>query len=223
MANNAWPDVDAYVRETVLGSDPVMDAILAANAAAGLPAIDVSAPQGKLLALLVRLVGAHRVLEVGTLGGYSTVWMARALPPGGQLVTLEINEDHARVARANVERAGVAGEVEVRLGPALSSLPAIAAEAAPPFDLVFIDADKPSNPQYLEWALKLTRPGSVIVVDNVIRNGQVLDASSRDPTIAGTRQVLEMIGADPRLDATALQMVGSKGWDGFALAVVRSL
>ncbi len=221
MSNSAAPAVDVYVRDVLIGADPVMDAVLAANKQAGLPAIDVSAPQGKLLAMLVRMVGARRILEIGTLGGYSTVWMARALSGGGRLVTLEISEEHAKVANANVERAGVADLVEVRVGPALSSLPALAEEPAEPFDLVFIDADKPSNPAYLEWALRLTRPGAVIIVDNVIRDGHVLDASSSDPTVVGTRRVLEMIGADPRLDGTALQTVGSKGWDGFAIALVK--
>ena len=217
MDAEGWREVDRYLTETVLRRDAAAVGVaLAANAAAGLPPIDVSAPQGRLLELLVRISGARRVLEVGTLGGYSTIWLARALPLGGEVVSLEIDPGHAEVARANVAAAGLAATVDIRVGRALDLLPAL----APPFDLVFLDADKPSNPDYLEWALRLSRPGTVIVGDNVVRGGAVTDAASTDPNVMGTRRFLEMVGAEPRLAATAIQLVGTKGWDGVALAVV---
>lgn len=221
MNKKTWSDVDAYVDEKLSPYDEVLEAVLRANAAAGLPAIDVSPPQGKFLNLLVRMSGASRVLEIGTLGGYSTIWMARALPPGGRLVTLEFEPRHAAVAKSNLERAGLSDVVEIRVRRALDSLPELAAEQAGPFDFVFIDADKPSNPQYLEWALRLARPGTVIVLDNVIREGAVIKADSGDANVDGARGGFDFLGAGPRVDATALQTVGSKGYDGFAIAIVR--
>jgi predicted O-methyltransferase YrrM len=213
-----WTDVDRYLADLLAPHDPVLDAALDAAAAAGLPPIQVSATQGKLLHLLARIRGARRILEIGTLGGYSTIWLARALPPDGRLVTLEIDAHHAEVARHNLDRAGLAGQVDVRVGPAVDSLPALLEED--PFDLVFIDADKPNNPVYLSLSLTLSRPGTVIVVDNVVRGGAVVDAASADANVIGVRRCLELLASDPRLDATALQTVGSKGYDGFAIAVV---
>jgi len=211
-----WKRVDAYIVDRLVPADAALDAALAANAAAGLPAIDVAPNQGKLLHILARLVGARRILEIGTLGGYSTIWMARALPDGGRLVTLEADPGHAEVARANLARAGLAESVELLVGPAADTLPTLAG----PFDLIFIDADKRSNPIYLEWTLRLARPGTVIVCDNVVRDGRVADAESRDPDIIGIRRFFDLLAAEPRLTATALQTVGSKGWDGFAIALV---
>jgi predicted O-methyltransferase YrrM len=213
-----WTRVDDYITGILVPPDPALDAALAANAAAGLPAIDVAPAEGRFLHILARMVGARCILEIGTLGGYSTIWLARALPAGGRLVTLEASPAHAAVARANIERAGLADVVELRLGRALDTLPALADEA--PFDLVFIDADKPANPDYLAWALRLARPGTVIVCDNVVREGRVADAASTDPAILGIRRMFEDLAAEPRLTATALQTVGSKGWDGFAIAIV---
>ncbi|MBC9031544.1 O-methyltransferase [Sphingomonas sp. JC676] len=216
-----WEQVDDYIAAHLLGDDPVLDAALAANAVGGLPAIDVSAAQGKMLHLFAKMCGARRILEVGTLGGYSTIWLARALPEHGRLVTLELEPHHAAVARANIARAGLAERVEVRVGPAVASLEAMIAAGEAPFDLVFIDADKPSNVAYLEAALALTQPGSTIVVDNVVREGGILDARSGDPRIDGTRALFEAVAAEPRLSATAVQTVGTKKWDGFLLAVVQ--
>ncbi|WP_027891454.1 O-methyltransferase [Calidithermus chliarophilus] len=215
-----WSEVDRYIAERLVPADPVLEGVLEASAAAGLPPIHVAPNQGKLLWLLARLQGARLILEVGTLGGYSTVWLARALPPGGRLITLEADPRHAEVARANLERAGLAGVVEVRLGRALDTLPRLADEGAGPFDLVFLDADKPSTPEYLRWALELTRPGSLIVADNVVRAGAVLEGSSRDPNVQGIRRFYEQVAAEPRLSATAIQTVGSKGYDGLAIALV---
>jgi predicted O-methyltransferase YrrM len=220
VGQKKWSKVDAYVAEKLLPADAVLDAALAANAAGGLPAIDVSPPQGKLLSLLVRMNGARRVLEIGTLGGYSTIWMARALPADGRLVTLEYEPRHAAVAKTNIERAGLADKVDIHVGRAIDNLPKLAAEGLDPFDFVFIDADKPSNPQYLEWALKLSRPGTVIVLDNVIRDGAVIEAKSGDANVEGARAGFDFLGSNSRLDATALQTVGSKGYDGFAIAIV---
>ncbi len=214
--------VDRYLNETLLPADAVLEAALAANAAAGLPEIDVAPNQGKFLHLLARLCGARRILEIGTLGGYSTIWLARALPHGGRLVTLEFEPKHARVAAANISRAGLAQVVEIRVGAALESLARLVEEGTEPFDMIFIDADKPNNPHYLEWAMKLSRTGTLIVLDNVIRDGEVADAASRDEKAIGVRRCLEMIAAEPRLEATALQTVGSKGWDGFAMALMVS-
>jgi predicted O-methyltransferase YrrM len=196
---------------------------LRANAEAGLPSIDVAPNQGKLLHLLARIQGAKRILEIGTLGGYSTIWLARALPSDGTLVTLEAEAKHAEVARGNIARAGLSSLVEVRLGPAMESLAQLDREGASPFDFIFIDADKPNNPGYLEWALRLSRPGTVIVVDNVVRDGAIINAQDPDPAIRGTRRFFAMLASDSRIDATALQTVGSKGYDGFTLAIVKSL
>jgi predicted O-methyltransferase YrrM len=220
MTQDRWNAVDHYLDSHFAPADEALDAALKASAAAGLPQIQVSPVGGKLLHVLARTVGARRVLEIGTLGGYSTIWMARALPPDGRLITLEFEPKHADVARANIARAGLADKVEVRLGRALDSLPKIEAERIGPFDLIFIDADKPSNPDYFAWALRLSRRGSLIVVDNVVRDGAVVEAESPDASIQGTRRVLELRAKEPRVSATALQTVGVKGYDGFALAVV---
>jgi len=218
---NRWNAVDAYFTETIVIPDRTLEEALAANAAAGLPSIDVSAPQGKLVHLLARMTGARKALEIGALGGYSTIWIARALPDDGKLVTLELNERHAAVARENVARAGLAGKVEVRTGAALALLPKIEAEGLAPFDFIFIDADKTNNAAYLEWGLRLSRPGTAIVVDNVVRDGALVDAASADPDVIGTRRMFEMMARESRLSATAIQTLGAKGWDGFALAVVK--
>jgi predicted O-methyltransferase YrrM len=215
-----WSAVDDYLNQVVVRPDIALDQALRATSEAGLPEIAVSAPLGKLLNLLARLVGARRILEVGTLGGYSTIWMARALPAEGRIITLEIDPRHAEVARANIQRAGVDAEVEVRVGPALDSLPKLAAEGAGPFDLVFIDADKANIPEYFEWGLKLGRPGGAIVVDNVIRNGAVLDPSGRDDRVAGVRRLNDLLASRPDLNATTIQTVGGKGYDGFTLALI---
>ena len=214
-----WTEVDNYLIDALIAEDPVLDRVLQNNQRAGLPPIDVAANQGQLLALLVRITGARRVLEIGTLGGYSTLWMARELPEDGRVITLEYSPQHASVARENLRLAGVADRVEVIEGPALDSLAAL--EDSPPFDLVFIDADKPNNPRYLEWVMRHARSGTLIVGDNVVRDGEVCNAASRDASVQGVREFIAMIGRDPRLTATALQTVGVKGWDGFTLAVVR--
>ncbi|MFO1208160.1 MAG: O-methyltransferase [Amaricoccus sp.] len=213
-----WERIDAWLAERLLPADPALDAALAANAASGLPSIDVSALQGRLLQLLARMAGARRILEIGTLGGYSTIWLARALPPDGRLVTLEREPAHAAVAMANLARAGLADRVEVRVGAALDLLPGVAEIA--PFDFVFIDADKGNNAEYLDWALRLARPGTAIVCDNVIRGGRIADDASDARDVVGTRRMFDRLAAEPRLAATAIQTVGAKGWDGFALAVV---
>ena len=215
-----WSAVDTYFAERLAPSDPLLDAALAANAEAGLPPHDVSPLQGCFLELLVRATRSSRILEIGTLGGYSTIWMTRALPTGGCIVTLEVDAHHAEVARTNLARAGVADRVDLRVGPALDSLRDLEVRGAGPFDLVFIDADKPSNPDYLAWALKLTRPGSIIIGDNVVRDGAVTDGGSDDPRVQGVRRFTDLIAAEPRLVATALQTVGTKGWDGFTMAFV---
>lgn len=218
MTTSDWADVDRYLVDTLVGEEDT--ATLQANAAAGLPAIDVSPPQGKFLSLLAKSIRAQRVLEIGTLGGYSTTWLARAVGKGGQVVTLEYAPKHAEVARTNLDRAGVGERVEIRVGAALDSLPVLAEENPEPFDLVFIDADKVNNANYVQWALRLTRPGSVIIVDNVVRQGGIADADSTDANVRASREVIELLAAEPRLDATVLQTVGGKGWDGFAYAVV---
>lgn len=210
-----WAEVDHYIADRLLGSDPLLAATLAANAAAGLPDIDVSPAQGRMLHLFARMAGARRILEIGTLGGYSTIELAHALPADGRLVTLEIDAQHAEVARVNLARAGLAERAEVLVGPAAETLRTLDG----PFDLVFIDADKPSNVTYLREALRLSRPGTVIIVDNVVREGGVLDAHSADERIRGTRALFDAIQAEPRLTATAVQTVGVKKWDGFLLAV----
>ncbi|MHB8244570.1 MAG: O-methyltransferase [Acidimicrobiales bacterium] len=220
MSQQLWTDVDEYVTSALHEVDPVLESALAASADAGLPSIQVSAPLGKLLHLIARVRGARRILEIGTLGGYSTIWLGRALGEGGKLISLELEPAHAEVARKNLELAGLGSVAEVRVGPALDSLAALAEQKPEPFDLVFIDADKPSNPDYFRWALELTCPGSVIVVDNVIRQGAVADPSSNDPAIAGIRKLNQLIQDDRRVSATAIQTVGAKGYDGFTLALV---
>ncbi len=220
MSESTWESVDEYVVERLAATDDVLDHVRVASVAAGLPDIAVSAAQGKFLHLLTRAVRASSVLEIGTLGGYSTVWFARALPAGGQVVTLEVDPHHAEVARSNAAAAGVADLVDVRLGAALDTLPRLVAEGAGPFDLVFVDADKENNAAYVRLALDLSRPGTVVVVDNVVRGGGVVDPGSADPSIRGTRALFDFLAGEPRLDSTALQTVGAKGYDGFVLALV---
>jgi len=220
MSRDRWTKVDRYVTEHLVGDDPALAAALQANAASGLPAIDVSPPQGKLLYLLARIHGARKILEVGTLGGYSTIWLARALPTDGRLVTLELDPHHAEVARGNVARAGLAGLVDLRVGPALQSLEEIARERLGPFDVSFIDADKANTPEYVARAIDLSRPGSVIVADNVVRDGALVDAHTDSPSVRGNRRLHDLLAADPRVDATTIQTVGSKGYDGFTIALV---
>lgn len=222
MTENQWTAVDRYFDTLFAPPDDALDAALQATRDAGMPLINVAANQGKLLQLLARLVGARRVLEIGTLGGYSAIWMARALPPDGQLISLEVNPAHAEVARANIARAGLSDRIEVRLGSAHESLPQLAEQGAGPFDLVFIDADKTSTPTYLTWALRLTKPGSLIVIDNVVRQGAVADAESDNADVRGIQQALAMLAREPRVSATAFQTVGVKGYDGFAMALVVS-
>ncbi|GAA3072205.1 O-methyltransferase [Streptomyces glomeratus] len=219
-AQKLWDDVDAYFTSLLAPADEVLTETLRDSEAAGLPPINVAPNQGKLLQLFARIQGARRILEIGTLGGYSTIWLGRALPADGRLITLEYDAKHAEVARRNLSRAGLDKITEVRVGPALESLPKLAEERQDPFDLVFIDADKANNVHYVEWAVKLTRPGSLIVVDNVVRGGRVTDADSDDPSVRGTRAALELIANHPKLAGTAVQTVGSKGHDGFALARV---
>jgi predicted O-methyltransferase YrrM len=216
-----WTEVDRLLDGLVVGSDPALEAALAGNAAGGLPAIDLSPTQGKLLHLLGRLAGARRILELGALGGYSTIWLARALPPDGRLISLELDPGYAEVARANVARAGLSDLVEIRVGPALETLPALAAEDGGPFDLVFIDADKEGTPAYFDWALALTKPGSLIVVDNAVRGGAILEPDHADSRVRAMRSFVEQLAAEPRVSATVIQTVGSKGYDGFAVALVR--
>lgn len=218
MTQHQWNAVDEYIEDLLIGDDPVLDGALVAADRADLPAIAVAPSHGKFLNLLARMHGARRILEIGTLAGYSTIWLARALPADGRLVTLEYDQRHAEVARANIANAGFAELVEVRVGKALDSLPALADEE--PFDLFFIDADKANNPNYFTWALRLSRPGSVIVVDNVVRSGLVVDATSTDEAIVGTRKLGRMLADEPRVDATMIQTVSGKGYDGFALALV---
>ena len=217
--SGGWQAVDDYIAAKLLGDDDVLATTLANNAAHGLPPIDVSATQGKMLFLLAQIAGAKRILEIGTLGGYSTIWLARALPEGGRLVTLELEPHHAAVARINLERAGVSARVDIRVGPAADNLVAMTDEA--PFDFVFIDADKQNNSHYVREAIRLGRPGTTIVVDNVVREGGVLEIDSDDEKIVGTRALFDMLSAEPWLDATAVQTVGAKKWDGFILARVR--
>ncbi|MDT7683914.1 MAG: hypothetical protein QOG57_4224 [Pseudonocardiales bacterium] len=220
MVDERWAAVDNYFGDLMIGEDPVLDAALTASDAAGLPPIAVSPTLGKLLHLLARATGARRILEVGTLGGYSTIWLGRALPAGGRLISLEAVDKHAEVARSNVAAAGLSEVVDIRVGPALEALPKLAAEQGDPFDLIFIDADKENNVAYFDWAIRLARPGSMIIVDNVVRDGKVLDANNPDSRVQGSRQFAELVGAQNRASATTLQMVGVKGWDGFTLAVV---
>jgi predicted O-methyltransferase YrrM len=220
MSSELWGAVDRYIADQLLPPDAALAAALESSAAAGLPPISVSPNQGKLLNLLARLHGARHILEVGTLGGYSTIWLARALPAGGRLITLEADAKHADIARENIARAGLSDVVELRLGPALETLPQLAAEEFGPFDLIFIDADKPSTPEYFAWALRLSRRGGLIIVDNVVRKGAVADPASDDLSVQGMRRFYETLAAEPRVEATAIQTVGSKGYDGFALALV---
>lgn len=215
-----WSNVDNYLIEKLIPKDDILEQVLVNNQQAGLPAFDVAANQGQLLALFVRMTGAKRILEIGTLGGYSTIWMARELPTDGELLTLEADAHHASIARQNLQLAGVAERVKLIEGPALNSLEQLGEH--PPFDLIFIDADKPSNPDYLRWALRYSRPGTLIIGDNVVRDGEVTNPQSDDARVQGVRTFIEMLGEDPRLTATALQTVGVKGWDGFTLAWVNA-
>lgn len=220
MSQEQWTAVDRYIADLFVASDPALEAALADSEAAGLPSINVSPVQGKLLHLLARLQGARNILEIGTLGGYSAIWLARALPAGGRLITLEANPKHAEIARANIARAGLADLVELRLGKGLETLPQLAQEKRGPFDLIFIDADKPGYPDYLPWAIKLSRPGSLIIADNVVRKGGVADSANADPNVQGVRRFCELLAGEPHVSATILQTVGSKGYDGFAVAMV---
>src|SRR5438874_9497702 len=222
MNQEQWTAVDRYISETVVPSDAALDAAIEASTKADLPAIAVTPNLGKLLQIFARLVSAGKILEIGTLGGYSTIWLARALPADGRLITLELNANHAEVARASIARAGLSGKVELRLGRALDTLPKLSAEKQGPFDLIFIDADKANIPEYFLWSLKLSRPGSVIIVDNVVRKGAVLDATSEDVDVQGVRRLNEMLATDRRVTATTLQTVGSKGYDGVTVALVNS-
>lgn len=220
MVKPEWEAVDRFFAGHLDTEDAGLEEALRASERAGLPPISVSPAQGKLLHLLARMRGARAILEIGTLGGYSTIWLARALPPGGRLVTLEVNPDHARVARANLAGAGVAERVELREGEALDTLAALEREGAGPFDFVFVDADKPATPDYFRWAMRLCAPGAAIVVDNVVRAGRVADGDSEDASVRGVRRLAEVVGAEPRVNATVVQTVGSKSYDGFLLAVV---
>ncbi|OCT11795.1 methyltransferase [Paenibacillus pectinilyticus] len=215
-----WEQVDQYITERLIPRDTVLEDVLAANQKADLPAYDVSPAQGKFLNLLVQLQGAKRILEIGTLGGYSTIWLARALPSDGHIVTLELDPHHAQVAQANLALAQVEDKVEIRVGDALEQLAKLRDEGADPFDFIFIDADKPNNPNYLKWALQFSRPGTVIIGDNVIRDGEVIHAKSTDPRVQGVRKFYDLIGNEPRITATAIQTVGSKGYDGFVMGIV---
>lgn len=217
---DVWAQVDNYYGDLLVSSDEILDSVLLANEQAGLPAIGVSRLQGKFLEFLVRVSCARSILEIGTLGGYSTIWMARALPDGGRIVTLEYDPHHAEVASANLRRAGMSDRVDLRVGRATDSLPKLVGSDAAPFDLIFIDADKESYAEYLDWALKLSRPGTVIVADNVVRDGKVVDPECDDPRVQGIRRFAARMAVEPRLSATVLQTVGVKGYDGFALAVV---
>ena len=221
MNQDQWKAVDNYLAGLLVPPDAALDAALEASTAAGLPPINVSPTHGKLLHLLAKMQGARRILEIGTLGGYSTIWLARALSADGRLITLEADPKHADVARANIARAGLEGIVELRLGKALDTLPQIATAKNGPFDLIFIDADKQNIPHYFDWALRLSRSGTLIVVDNVVRGGAVVDAATEDTNVQGVRQFLDIVAREPRVSATAVQTVGLKGYDGFALALVK--
>jgi predicted O-methyltransferase YrrM len=223
MTPDKWAAVDSYINGLLVPPDPVLEAALRAGVAAGLPAISVSPSQGKLLQLLARIQQAQTILEIGTLGGYSTIWLARGLRPGGRLITLELDPKHAEVARANFARAGLSGVIELRLGSALDTLPQLVAEGCGPFDLIFIDADKQGYPDYFTWALQLSRRGSVIIADNVVRDGAVIDASTADPLVQGVRRFNELVGCETRVSATEIQTVGSKGYDGFAIMLVTDM
>ena len=220
MSDAQWTDVDNYLEEVLGLTDAALDAALAANRKAGLPAIDVSPTQGKFLNLLARMIGAKRILEIGALGGYSSIWLGRALPADGRLLSLELSPKHADVARQNLARAGLEAVAEVRVGPALDALAALEREGAGPFDFIFIDADKPNNANYLKAAVRLARKGAVIVCDNVVRGGELANATSRDANVRGARSLFETIAEEPKLSAVGMQTVGAKGWDGFAIALV---
>jgi predicted O-methyltransferase YrrM len=220
MTDAAWTAVDRYIGDLLIPADPVLDGALATSEAAGLPRIAVSPPQGKLLHILARALGARRILEIGTLGGYSTIWLARALPEGGRLTTLEAEPRHAEVAHTNFVRAGLAEVINIRLGKALDTLPQIAADGSGPFDLIFIDADKENLAEYFTWSLQLSRPGTTIIVDNVVRGGAVIDPTSTNSMVKGVRAFNERLAHEPRVAATEIQTVGSKGYDGFAIALV---
>jgi len=215
-----WNEVDLYMNDKLIQPDPILDEVLKANQEAELPAIDVSPSQGKFLHLLASLKGAKRILEIGTLGGYSTIWLARALPKDGQLITLELSAHHAEVARANLKRAGVSHLVEVLVGPGLDTLAVLKDRGTDPFDLIFIDADKPNNPNYLKWALELSKRGSTIICDNVVRQGHVVNSESEDENVKGIRQFMNALAQEKRISATAIQTVGSKGYDGFIVGIV---
>jgi predicted O-methyltransferase YrrM len=217
MNQELWTEVDKYFSASLLGSDPVLDAALEASAKAGLPSIAVSPNQGKLLQMLAQITDAKAILEIGTLGGYSTIWLARGMRSGGRLITLEVDPAHADVAKKNLERAGLGSVVEVRVGSALETLPRIQAEGHGPFDLIFIDADKANIPTYFDWAVKMSRPGALIIVDNVVRDGEVIDAKSADASVRGVRRFVEMLGKRTDMSGTAIQTVGTKGYDGFAI------
>jgi len=220
MSQERWAEVDRYLTNHLAPSDPALDAALQACAAANMPSINVAPNQGKLLQIFAQMQQARKILEIGTLGGYSTIWLARALPADRRLISLEINPTHGEIAKANIARAGLASIVDIRIGRAIDILPTLATERQGPFDLIFIDADKPSIPEYFAWAIKLSRPGSVIIVDNVVRKGEVVDAASEDPAVQGVRRFFELFAAEPRVTATAIQTVGSKGYDGFTIALV---
>jgi predicted O-methyltransferase YrrM len=222
MNQELWTSVDQYFCDLLIPADPVLDHALKSSAAAGLPPINVAPNQGKFLYLLARIRGCKKILEIGTLGGYSTIWLARALPADGRLVTLEFDPKHAAVARENFNRAGLAGRIDLRVGRAIEHLPKLASENAAPFDLIFIDADKQSTADYFSWALKLSRPGTVIIVDNVVRDGNVIDAKTTDESIQGIRRFAAMLARETRVSATAIQTLGTKGYDGFAIAIVNS-
>ena len=221
MPDQRWTTVDNYINDLFIGSDPALDAALKASDDAGLPSIQVAANQGKLLMLLARAQNARRILEIGTLGGYSTIWLARALPAGGRLITLELEEKHAKVARSNIARAGLGEKVEVRVGPALDSLEKLVAGKTEAFDFVFIDADKTGYPDYLTWSLRLSHRGTMIIADNVVRDGAIADAKSDDRSVQAVRRMNEMLAREKRVDATVLQTVGTKGYDGWAIALVK--
>ena len=221
MTAERWTEVDHYIDDLFVLSDPILESALQASVDAGLPPIQVTPSQGKLLAILSQSIQAKSILEIGALGGYSTIWLARSLTKGGRLITLEVDPKHANVARANLKQAGLDGTAELILAPALETLPKLVEEGVGPFDLVFIDADKPNTAAYFEWALKLTHPGSLIITDNMIRNGEVVNPESTDASVLGARQFNAVLAGEPKVTATMVQTVGSKGYDGFAIALVK--